>query len=307
MAIIPNLTIQQGFELAVQHHQAGRLAQAEILYRQILAVEPRHADALHLLGVSAHQLGKHDAAVDLIRKAIALAPDNAACHSNLSEVLRVLGRCEDAADAASRAILLQPDYAEAHNNLGNALYLLHRCDEADTAFRRALELRPNFPEAHNNLGNVLRDTGRLDEAIGSYRQAMAVEPEHPANHSNLIYTLHFHPGHDAPVILDEERQWNRHFAEPLRKFHRPHANNRDPGRKLRLGYVSADLCDHVVGRNVLPIVERHEREQFEVFCYSGSARRDALSQRFQQAATGWRDIAAASDENIAQIIREDHI
>src|SRR5271168_3178743 len=93
------MTISEAFQMALQHHQAGRLAEAETLYRQILAVQPNHADALHFLGVMAQQVGRHDAAVDWIRKAIALHPHNATAHSNLGEAYRKLGRLEEAVAA----------------------------------------------------------------------------------------------------------------------------------------------------------------------------------------------------------------
>src|SRR5436190_23701850 len=93
---MPSVTVQQAFELAIQHHQAGRLAEAEGIYRQILAAHPEHADALHLLGVIAHQIGRNDVAVSLIQQAISLTPNIAAFHSNLGEAHREMGQLEEA-------------------------------------------------------------------------------------------------------------------------------------------------------------------------------------------------------------------
>jgi len=72
---MPQMTIPQAFELALRHHQAGQLQQAEHIYRQILAQQPKHADALHFLGLIAHQAGRHDMAVDLIRQSVAVNPE----------------------------------------------------------------------------------------------------------------------------------------------------------------------------------------------------------------------------------------
>jgi len=137
------MTLQQGFQLAVQHHQAGRLAEAEALYRQILAVEPRHAEALQLLGCIAQQRGQSDVAVDLIRRAVA---------------------------AFRRAIQLQPDYAEAHSNLGNVLRDQGLLDEAIAADRRAIQLNPGYAKAHNNLGIALDEQGHREEAVAAFAQ-----------------------------------------------------------------------------------------------------------------------------------------
>ena len=140
-----------------------------------------------------------------------------------------------------QAIRLKPDYAEAHNNLGLVLQSQGHIDEAIAAYRQAIGLKPDYPEAHLVLGNALKDSGQLDEAIASYRQAMRLKPDFAEAHDNLVFTLHYHPGYDARMIYEELRRWNQQHAEPLKKFIQPHLNNRDPERRLRLGYVSADF------------------------------------------------------------------
>jgi predicted O-linked N-acetylglucosamine transferase (SPINDLY family) len=182
---IPTVTIQQAFELALQHHQSGRIAEAEAIYMQILAVDPRHAGALHLLGVIAHQNGRHEVALDLIRRAIALVPGVPDFHCNIGEVLRALGQLDAAIAACRQAIALKPNLPEAHMNLGNALRDAGRLDEAIAAHRQAIALRPGYPDAHSNLGNALRDQGQLNEAIAAYRQAIALNPNFPEAHNNL--------------------------------------------------------------------------------------------------------------------------
>ncbi len=179
------VTIPEALALAIQHHQAGRLAEAEALYRQILAVQPQHPDALHLLGVIAQQVGRNDVAVDLIRQAIGLTPGNPAMHSNLGAALRGSGKLDEAVVAYRRALELQPDYADAHNNLGNALRDHGQLDEAIPAYRRALELKPGYADAHNNLGTVMWDTGHFEEAFGCYHRALQLKPDYAEAHNNL--------------------------------------------------------------------------------------------------------------------------
>jgi predicted O-linked N-acetylglucosamine transferase (SPINDLY family) len=115
------MTIPQAFELALRRHQARRLADAEALYRQILAARPNHGGAMHFLGLIAHQSGRDDFAVEWIRQAIVLDPNNPFAHSNLGEAFRTKGQLEDAAAEYRHALALKPDYPEAHNNLGIAL------------------------------------------------------------------------------------------------------------------------------------------------------------------------------------------
>jgi protein O-GlcNAc transferase len=179
------VTIQQVFDLALQHHQAGRLAEAETIYRQILSQQPGNIDAMHLLGVVAHQTGRNDVAVELIRGAIALRPTFAQAHSNLGNALKDLGRLDEAVAAFGQAIALDRNLPEAHNNLGNVLRDKGELDEAIAAFRRAIALRPAYAAAHGNLGTALKDKGRLDEAIAAFRAAIALNPEFAQAHSNL--------------------------------------------------------------------------------------------------------------------------
>jgi protein O-GlcNAc transferase len=106
MSTTPPAEVQPTFDLALQHHQAGRLADAEALYRQILALQPDHAGALHFLGVIAHQIGRHDLAVKWICQAIALQPQNPSAHCNLGEAYRALGSLGEAMTEYRRALAL---------------------------------------------------------------------------------------------------------------------------------------------------------------------------------------------------------
>jgi tetratricopeptide (TPR) repeat protein len=182
-------TIQQNFDLALQHHQAGRLQEAERLYREILTRQPSHAGALQYLGIIANQAGRSDIAVELIRRAIALEPNDAAAHSNLGNVLKDKGQLDEAIVACRRAIALNPNLPEAHCNLGVALKDKGQLDQAISAYRQAIAVRPNYAEAHSNLGVALAEKGQLDEAITAWRQAIALSPNYAEAHSNLGVAL----------------------------------------------------------------------------------------------------------------------
>jgi tetratricopeptide (TPR) repeat protein/SAM-dependent methyltransferase len=198
------------FARAVQHHRAGQLRDAEGLYRDILAVDPRHINSLYNAGLIGVQVGRPEVAVDLIGKAIALNDDIPHWHYNIAFALRALGRLDDAVGHYRKAVALKPDYAEAHMNLGNALNDLRRLEEAAAcyarvialdrssveaqynlgnvraaqekwdaaaaAYERALALKPDFAEAANNLGIVRAAQGRIEEAISGYRRALALNP-----------------------------------------------------------------------------------------------------------------------------------
>jgi tetratricopeptide (TPR) repeat protein len=179
------LDVQQSFDRALQLHRAGRLQEAELLYRQIRAQDPGHAGATHYLGMIAYQMGDRRTAIELLRKAVALRDDWPEAYSNLGNLLQENGQSDEAIASCRRAISLRPDYAEACNNLGLALEAKGQIDDAIAALRHAIALKPDIPEAYNNLGNAQRGKGELDAAIASFRRAIALRPGFAAAYNNL--------------------------------------------------------------------------------------------------------------------------
>jgi tetratricopeptide (TPR) repeat protein len=170
---------------ALAHHQAGRLTEAERIYRQILAIDARNADSLHLLGMIEDRGGRHDAAVHMIRQAIAINPTEAHYHSNLGTVLQAQGKVDEAALCYEQALALKPDWAEVHSNFGNILQAQGKLDDAAACQERALALKPDFAEAYSNLGNVRQAQGKLDAAVACYERALAFKPDYADAHNNL--------------------------------------------------------------------------------------------------------------------------
>ena len=132
---------------AIQHHRAGRLAEAEHIYRHILSLNPQHSDSLHLLGMIVFEMGRSEEAVELIRKAISIKPDAASYHSNLGNVLQSQGKLAHAGASYQRALLLKPDSAVIYVNLGNIFKAQGDFDSSLTCYRRALGLDPQLAEA----------------------------------------------------------------------------------------------------------------------------------------------------------------
>jgi tetratricopeptide (TPR) repeat protein/SAM-dependent methyltransferase len=173
------------FSAALHHHKGGHLVEAERLYRQVLALEPRHALALHFLGVLRHQAGDSGAAVDLIGQAIAVNGAIPDFHYNLGVIFEALGRRDEAAARYRAATALRPDHFGASLNLGNVLLELGLLDEAEAACRRAVALGPQSGDAHFNLGNVLARQQRYGEAAVHFADAARLEPDFAAAHASL--------------------------------------------------------------------------------------------------------------------------
>jgi predicted O-linked N-acetylglucosamine transferase (SPINDLY family) len=257
----------------VWENHTRRMPAAEQIDRPNPAGDWRDAEEWHRLGVAAYQHGNHQAAAEHIGRAIALRPDQAIFHSNLGNVLKDLG---------------QPDNAVA-------------------SYERALELNPDLALVHNNLAVALSAQGNLDDAIGSYRRALELNPDLVQAHSNLLYSLNFCPGYDARSVYEEHRRWDQRYAEPLAKSIQYHVQDRSPHRRLRVGYVSPDFRQHPVGLFMLPILARHDPENFEIYCYSSVARPDEITENCCAHAQVWRSVVGQSDEEVAQAIRHDQI
>jgi tetratricopeptide (TPR) repeat protein len=208
------MTPQDDLNLALQHHQTGRLDQAARLYQAILAREPRQADALHLLGVVALQQGNPARAAELIGQAVAIKPSVAVFHANLAEAYRALGQPDRAVGCCRTALRLQPHYPEAANNLGLALLARCEAEEAVAQFRAAVRLRPDFALAHNNLGNALRQQGDKAQALTHFRQAVRLDPNLAEAHSNLgQLLLELHQPQEALPHCRAAVRLRPHFPE----------------------------------------------------------------------------------------------
>jgi protein O-GlcNAc transferase len=397
----------QALTRAVGLHQAGRLNEAEGIYRQILAIDPDHADGLHLLGVVAHENGQDEAAVDLIGKAIAhddsvadyhcniatalaglgrlveseshyrraldINPDHPESHNNFGNFLKEQGRLVEAEGHLRHALAARPGYAEAHYNLGNVLLGLSRLDEAVSHYRQSIALRPQMATAHYNLANTLRDQGKLVEAIESYRRALAIapdwadahnnlgtvlhdldrlaeaeacfrralastpdsptrlanlaaamrqsgriaeamacmsralqlDPDNAAHHTNLIFTLNFVSTATAGDHQAERARYQERHASRLAASIRPHGNDPDPQRRLRIGYVSAHFRHQAATFAFGGVILNHDRERFEVVCYSDTPEEDDVSARLRSVSDRWHRTAKLSDDALAELIRSD--
>jgi Flp pilus assembly protein TadD len=163
----------------------GRFVEAEAAYRRAIALKPDYGDAYNNLGNLLCELGELEDAENALRLAVNLKPDCPECHSNLGTTLKARGWPREAEAAYRQAITLNPDLADAHNNLGDLLRELGKLGDAEQSLRRAIALRPNFAEAHSNLGNALKQLGRLDEAEAAYRSAIALKPNLAQAYSNL--------------------------------------------------------------------------------------------------------------------------
>ena len=183
------MPVAEALQRAHSRNGAGDLAGAEELCRQVLRVQPRHAAALHLLGVVLHRKGDRPGAIEALRQAVGADGGVALYHTNLGEMLRQAGRIEEAVSEAGCALALEPRNVSVLNNLGVALYDHQEFERAAACYRRAIELEPGSPQAYSNLGNALLALGESAGALPLYRRAIGIEPDYVDAHNNLAMTL----------------------------------------------------------------------------------------------------------------------
>ena len=185
----PELFVEGALAAALAHHRANRSTDAAALYREILRVQPGHADALHLFGVLQAQAGRFEEAVALLQKAVRQAPRRAAYASDLGNALSALGRYDEAIAACRRAARLEPENADIRYNMGNALRAAGQLAAAVEAYRRALAIRADHLPAQSHLGLVLLEQGEHGEAVRALTRAAEIAPNSAEAHSNLANAL----------------------------------------------------------------------------------------------------------------------
>jgi predicted O-linked N-acetylglucosamine transferase (SPINDLY family) len=302
---------QQLLVQAEETQRRGKNAEAAPLYQKFIAQQPdsavKSAIAWHGLGRSLVGLGRVDEAIDAYRRSISLAPNEGVVHYNLGVALFTKGHTDQAIAEYRKALALRPDDLYALANLGSLLPMRNEYDQAIAVLRRAIRASPSAAPVWLNLGNVLKDVGEIDAAMAHYNRAVVLQPDDPIMLSNRIYATLFYPGFDPPRLLAEAQRWEEKFGQPLRSQIRPHANDAYPDRRLRIGYVSPDLRDHCQTHFTLPLLSNHDHANFEIICYSSVARPDRVSARLRSFCDGWRNVAGASDPQLAQLICDDAV
>ncbi|MEW6519910.1 MAG: tetratricopeptide repeat protein [Thermodesulfobacteriota bacterium] len=329
------------YNLGIMLKERGRLDEAIASYRQAIARKPDFANALYNLGNALQAAGQGAEAIACYRQVVAIRPGHAEAYNNLGILLKESRRFAEANSCYRQALSISPNFAEACSNLGVLLQEMDQLDEAEACQRKAIALKPELADAHYNLGIVIKKKGQLAEAINCYQKALSLQPdafevlvslgnalnaigqldealacyqrviaESPGNHlawTNYLLTAQYAPVPAAAALFHSALRYADQFEAPLRKNWQSHANSPDPDRRLKIGYVSADLREHSVGYFIEPILAQHRKENVEVFCYYNNRQQDDFSRRLAACADHWTPCEEMSDEQLAQAIRADQI
>jgi protein O-GlcNAc transferase len=287
--------------------EAGNIQEAIQSYRKAVELKPNFADGHLNLGWALLKLRRGAEAEIAFRRALELRPNHAEAANGLGSALLEQGRIPDGLAAMRQSIQWKPDYADGYYNLGTALLNNGDPDAAAENLNRAVALKPNYAEAYTNLAKALNDRGDLPAGIAAFDRCIQLRPADAMALSNRIYTLHFHPDYDSAELLRESRVWDGRHGRSIETTREKFANDPNPDRRLRIGYVSPDFKHHAETFFTLPLLSAHDHANFEVFCYSDVRQPDAITQRIRACADSWQEIYGKTDAQVAEMIRADRI
>jgi predicted O-linked N-acetylglucosamine transferase (SPINDLY family) len=280
----------------------GDFARAEDLLKQGADRSPACPSTRYNLGNAFFRQGKYLPAIANYREALALRPDFPMCDLQLGLALHNAGRRAEALAHYQAAVAAHPDDPTLRINHGALLQTECDLDGAAEAFRQAVRLAPQDATPLNNLAVVMKEVGDIGEATRLLRRCVELKPSSLEIHSNLILTLHYDPTAKAADLTAAHAGWNHLHRSPARSY----PNAPESGRRLRLGFVSPDLRDHVVGRALLPSFRRFDPARFELYCY-GNTVADAVGEEFRARCHVWRELGSKPAAQLAETIAADGV
>jgi predicted O-linked N-acetylglucosamine transferase (SPINDLY family) len=327
--------------LGVAHLSAGHDREAVEPLRLACAKLPDNSAVWDNLGLTYHRLGDYDQADACFRRSTDLQPDRLTAWLNWSVSACMGGYARDAEQYARRSLQLNPRQADAWLNLGNALLDLNLLAEADAAYRQALDLRPDLAEATLSHALLLERQGRLPEAIGSFEKFVRARPKDWRGHaglgqiysalgradlasanyrravgcdrsvavafSGLLFLRLYEEGADSASVFQEHRAFGMALDARYAGQRPILGNDRDPDRRLRIGFVSGDFRGHAVAHFFEPFLAALDRERFTAVLYSTHQAEDEVTRRLQQSADLWVSVARMNDEHMAARVQADAI
>ena len=293
--------------LAEALRRVGALVEAEASVRRALEIDPEFVAALTNLGLILFEQGRYQESLDVLDRALERAPSDVHALNNRGRAASRLGRRRQALDDFQQALRLQPAFPEALLNLGMLVYDEGQYHVAEQLFAQALKHRPTYAMAGNNLGMARMSRGDIAGALAQFAATAQRDPTFLSVQSNALLASLYSDDATPESLLASHRAWAAAHAEPLRSSWRPHANDPDPRRPLRIGFVSADLYRHPIGFLVERLFSALDVEQFSIDVYATPRVVDHVTERLRASSRQWRTIQGWSDAQLAEQIRADAI
>ena len=284
----------------------GNELEARSWYVRALETDPNLAVARFNLGLIDVNRGGLDEAVYCFEQSLILQPEHFPSLFYLGIAKMEMGKLDDAFACFEKANLLDPSSSQAWCEVATIHQLHDRAVDAEETCIKGLEATNNHPSLKTILGMVLLEQGRITEAEECHRSLINTGSQFASAYSTLMFTMNYNPKATQEEIYSLAVTWGQLTSAGITRFS-TYSNNRDPGRPLRIGYVSGDFRTHPVGFHLLPVFRNHDRKNHEIYCYYNSFTGDDITREFMGLADTWRGIANKSDADAAKIIRDDGI
>lgn len=309
-ALIANLYTE------AQHlYDERRFTDAEARIDLIVLLDSDHVEAVHLAGLVAAATDRPEFAFDLMSISIykndrhvdeGAKSRTARYFINLANIFTNKRKLSEAVQCLEKAIEMESENYLAHNNLGTALHKMNRLQEALHHLNRAIELHSESPIPFNNVGIVYNELSQVEKAVACYDRAIEIDPTYVHCHSNRLFAKLYAPNADPRDNLADAKEFGARFADKLRRV-RPFRNTKDRNRRLRIGFVSGDFCEHAVNYFFEPSIRQIDKENFELFAYSNTFTEDLITDRLRTYFDQWRSIRCIDDDAAADLIEADGI
>ena len=254
------------------------------------------------------KLKRKGEAESALRRAIALDATSAEAHGTLSDLYQERGDFAAAVPHIEAALQRRPGWPDGLNHYARALASLHRFDEAWDALAKAIALAPEREDLYSAQVSVLQRGGRIRELLELCRERRARAPERRDYESAELFALNFVDDVPAEEVATRHRAFGERLERDVARRFESFSNVRDPGRRLRIGYVSGEFYLHPVARFMIPLLERRDRLQFEVYCYSvGLLPEDSFTRQVEARSDAWREAKALNDSDLADLVHRDSI
>lgn len=293
--------------LGLVYRQIGDLSSAAASFQAALRCNPDDVTARRNLGGALLESGEIDGAVEILGEIRTRGQADANTLTQLGTALTGQGDEDGAITAFGEALQKNPRHVRAHDNLATLLIRRGEISEALEHYRTAVTIDPRDASSHNNLASALIKCGLTDDALEHYRKALDVKPDLESTWDSLLYYLPYSSSETPESIARAFAQWRRHAIDDTPAVTWRFPNTLSPDRRLRIGYVSPDFRNHVVARFILPFLRNHDRESFEIFCYSTSSFEDPTTSECRSLSDHWRDISRTSDDAAVNTITNDRI
>ncbi|MFZ6799873.1 tetratricopeptide repeat protein [Undibacterium sp. Di24W] len=297
--------------LACSLNSQDRGAEAERFLSRVVQIDPKMAVAYNNLGNAQRMVGRAKEAITNFLKSLELVPNQAFTYNNLGLAYRVDANYQEAITCYKKALELQPGLFQVYPNLIDAMRQNGQLQEAIDLAEEALSKTPDLPELWACFADVLRDANHLDAAVEAYIRALSYRADAHSNfnlrvYTNLLFCLNYHPDLSAEVIFDAYKEFDKRFAQPYFKK-RTYANDKNPTRKLKIAYATQSFYNHVCAYFLIPLLEHQDRTQFEIIAYSNVVKEDEKTQRYKEIVDQYIVTTGMTDDEFASRVIADKI